>query len=1196
MNPADGDRSSRALASAVALVRERLDREPRARVQGLRGVARAAFLAALDHTAPRPLLVVTARAQDAETLASDLRFFLGEGQTFDALRKRVHVLPAWDMAPFAPMSPSLETVAQRIEGLYHLSQTANPIVVTTPEAVLQRVMAPETLKRSLFYLVEGDAVDLTELVATLADWGYKRRPLVEDRGELAVRGGLVDVFVTGQADPLRLELVGDVLESIRAFDPGSQRSLERREDALILPVADFPTRAMAAEGIERRIDERARALEMSRQDRRELLDALRERVRFPGVEVLAPYFVPLTGLAAYLPSNTLVVLDEPAAVEHATEEHWRSVLEHAETAASEYRFHPPPEELYATPAELRGSLERWPSLGLESLTTLDSETPGGRAERVDSRLPFELRATRLLREEQGFAALAERLRDWTGASARVALVVGNAAQAQRLGHILEGQGLHVAASGEPFPAALAARQGPGPFIVEGELSESMELPGDGLVCVAELNLFGEHRHSRRRKQVALTLDEVMKSLEQLKPDDYIVHLDHGIGLYRGLTHLTVAGAEGDYLHLEYQGGDRLYLPVDRVNLVQKYVGGDGAQPLLDKLGGTTWERVKKKTRESILAMAHELLALYATRARHDGHAFSTDDPYYQEFEARFPFDETPDQQRAINEVLADLARTKPMDRLVCGDVGYGKTEVAMRSAFVCVMEGRQVAVLVPTTVLAQQHAETFRKRFEGYPVKIEMLSSFRTRAENAEVIARLGRGDVDVVIGTHRLLQGDVEFARLGLLIVDEEHRFGVRDKERIKQMRKLVDVLTMTATPIPRTLEMSLTGIRDLSVIETPPLDRQAIRTYVTKFDDQLIREAIMRELARGGQAFFVHNRVETIERMAEKLRALVPEARIAVGHGQMKEHALEKVMLGFMRHEFDVLLSSAIIESGLDIPNANTILINRADTFGLAQLYQLRGRVGRSPARAYAYLLIPGEQILSADARKRLQVLQELDDLGGGFKIAAHDLEIRGAGNLLGKQQSGHITAVGFELYTQMMEEAVHELRGEPVETEIEPEIQLGVPAYIPDSYVDDVNQRLVLYKRLAAFKRAEDRVLLEEELQDRFGPVPPLVELLLEVMDLRRRMKALGISEAKIRAGRLALRLHSSSKVPVEPLVRFVERSGRKYALAPDGTFSVATQAREEEVLREVGAALALLESLLPSAPHADERAAAAFQRGG
>jgi transcription-repair coupling factor (superfamily II helicase) len=525
------------------------------------------------------------------------------------------------------------------------------------------------------------------------------------------------------------------------------------------------------------------------------------------------------------------------------------------------------------------------------------------------------------------------------------------------------------------------------------------------------------------------------------------------------------------------------------------------------------------------------------------------DAYFRDFEAAFPFEETPDQRQAIDDVLADLQRAKPMDRLVCGDVGYGKTEVALRATFLSVMDGRQVAVLVPTTVLAQQHFNTFRKRFANHPFRVEMLSRFLTTQQVKEVLKGIKDGSVDVVIGTHRLLQQDVDFKRLGLLVIDEEHRFGVRHKERIKEMRKLVDVMALTATPIPRTLQMSLMGIRDLSVIETPPVDRLAVRTYVTRFDDDVIRDAIHRELGRGGQVFFVHNRVENIEVMARHLRTLVPEARITVAHGQMGERDLEKVMLSFMNRETDVLVCSAIIESGLDIPNANTILINRADHFGLAQLYQLRGRVGRSHERAFAYLMIPGEQLISRDAQKRLRVLQELDDLGGGFRLAAHDLEIRGAGNLLGKQQSGQIAAVGFELYTQMMEETVQELRGEQIHADVEPEIQLGFPAYLPESYIDDENQRLVFYRRLAAAGSATELEEIAVEMRERFGPLPPLVDSFLRVMDLRRRLRAAMVVRAMMRDGVVSLQFHSEAPVDVERLVALVESSKGRLRLSAD-----------------------------------------------
>jgi transcription-repair coupling factor (superfamily II helicase) len=611
--------------------------------------------------------------------------------------------------------------------------------------------------------------------------------------------------------------------------------------------------------------------------------------------------------------------------------------------------------------------------------------------------------------------------------------------------------------------------------------------------------------------------------------------------------------EGDFLHLEYAGGDRLYLPVDRISLVQKYVGSDGATPPLDKLGGTSWDTVKRKARESIFAMAKELLEIYATREVMERRTFSTPDQYFREFEAAFAFEETPDQQRAVEEVLADMQRPKPMDRLICGDVGFGKTEVALRAAFLAVLDGRQVAVLVPTTVLAQQHFNTFRQRFQGYPVRVEMLSRFLTRAEAQVVVKGVASGEIDIVIGTHRLFQKDVSFKNLGLLVVDEEHRFGVVHKERIKRMRKLVDVLTLTATPIPRTLQMSLLSIRDLSVIETPPIDRLAIRTYLTRYDEGLIREAILREIGRGGQVFFVHNRVETIEIRARRLRELVPEATIAVAHGQMHERDLERVMAAFFAKKTHVLVCSAIIESGLDIPNANTIIIDHADHFGLAQLYQLRGRVGRSHERAFAYLMIPGEQLITRDAQLRLRALQDLDDLGGGFKLAAHDLEIRGAGNLLGKQQSGHIAAVGFELYEQMMEEAVRELRGEHVSAEVEPEIQLGFPAYIPDSYIPDENQRLVFYRRLAAIRGPSDLDEIATELRDRYGPIPPLADSFLRIMDLRRSLKDYMVIRAVLRDGAVSLQFHEDAKVNVQRLVQLVHKSKGRFKLSADFQFS-------------------------------------------
>jgi transcription-repair coupling factor (superfamily II helicase) len=602
--------------------------------------------------------------------------------------------------------------------------------------------------------------------------------------------------------------------------------------------------------------------------------------------------------------------------------------------------------------------------------------------------------------------------------------------------------------------------------------------------------------------------------------------------------------------------------------VQKYIGGDGAQPSLDKLGGTSWERVKAKARKSIFAMAEELIQLYAVREAREGNAFAPPDALYREFEAGFEFEETHDQQRVIDESLADMQRPKPMDRLVCGDVGFGKTEVAMRAAFLAVEGGKQVAVLAPTTILAQQHLQTFRHRFRNHPVRIEMVSRFLTNKEIEQVLKDAAKGTVDIVIGTHRLLQKDVEFKELGLVVIDEEHRFGVAHKERLKKLRQMVDVMSLTATPIPRTLHMSIIGIRDLSIIETPPVDRLAIQTYLTRYDERLIRDAILRELERGGQVFFLHNRVETIDRIAMKLADLVPEAKMSVAHGQMKPKDLEKVMLEFLENKTQVLVCSAIIESGLDFPNANTIIINRADRFGLAQLYQLRGRVGRSHRHAYAYLLIPGEQAITPDAEKRLRALQEIDGLGGGFKLALHDLEIRGAGNLLGQQQSGNITAVGFELYTEMMENAVRELRGEEVTPEIEPEIRLGISAYFPDDYIPDVNQRLFFYKRLASLRNPLELEEIKQEIRDRFGPHGAAVDNLFLVMNLRRVLKQFLVQQISASDEKVFLLFHPQSPVKIEKLLELINKPKSRFRLAPDGRLSFSPKNQEwESLVKEV-----------------------------
>ena len=1140
------------------------------RVEGLRGGGRALLIAESYRVRPAPFLVLAAGGTEAEALAGDLALFLGEGRTTPALERRVHLFPAWDVPAFEPLSPSAAVVADRLAALFHLLQGRDPIVVTTAEAVALRLLPRPVLAEAVRYLVEGDEVATDALAAHLASWGYQRVPLVEDRGEFSIRGGLVDVFPALEPAPLRLEMDGDRIERIRSFDPDTQRSQDPREEVVLLPAREASLAHLCAPDARRAVETRAVEIGMPRLERHALADALENGLFFPGVEFLAPY-VYAGGLGSffdYLPVGTRLWIDEPAQAESAWEAAWDSAATRAREAEGAARFFAPPERLFLAPAEVRAALAPLPTVEMDALVGLVGAP--GRAH-VSCYVLTDLVAARAPQAAPTMKPVADRIRAWTAEGRRTFLVVPGPAQPVRLQKLLEQHDVHAAIAAEPLPALFAAderqpaaRGGGQPLIIDGTLSQGFRLPAEPWVFIGEEDLFGERRQQRRTRKVSAA--DVLSSLAELKADDYVVHVDHGIGLYRGLKHLTVADTEGDYLHLEYQGSDRLYLPVDRINLVQKYVGGgDGAKPALDKLGGTAWERVKAKTREALLSMARELVEIGAKRQALQGERYDdAGDPLYQEFEARFAFDETQDQQRAIDEVLADLGAERPMDRLVCGDVGFGKTEVAMRAAFVVVMAGRQVAVLVPTTVLAQQHFDTFRERFAGYPMRIEMLSRFRSTAENRAVVAGLSDGTVDVVVGTHRLLQKDVAFKRLGLLVIDEEHRFGVRDKERIKTLRALVDVLTLTATPIPRTLQMALSGIRDLSVIESPPPDRLAIRTYVTRADDHVVRDAVLREIRRGGQVFFVHNRVDSIDRQAAHLRELVPEATIAVAHGQMGERELEQVMDDFMHGRANVLVCSAIIESGLDIPRANTIIINRADTFGLAQLYQLRGRVGRSNVRAYAYLLIPGEHLIGKDAHKRLQALQELDELGGGFRLAAHDLEIRGAGNMLGKQQSGHITAVGFELYTQMMEEAVREVRGETVTTEVEPEIQLGIPAYIPESYVEDVNQRLILYKRLAGIRGATDLAAIVDELHDRFGPPPPLVDSLVRVMELRRALKDLLVTAVRMRGEAVVFEFHPDTPVQADTLPALVKKEKGRVRLFPDSRLSYLPEERDADGL--------------------------------
>lgn len=1116
-------------------------------VTGCKGSAPAYLVARCLADLPSPFIVITPDGDSASEIVRELRFFGGNPAS-------VFCFPPWEGAPFEKASPHPDISGERLTTLQALMEGRARVVVAPAAALLQRVVPRRVLADVSLSLQTGTDLERDLLLRKLMDLGYTMTPLVEDRGTASVRGGIVDIFPPDRPEPVRVEFFGDQIESIRSFDPVTQRSLSELAHLTILPSRELILSQNDSEGFSLRLKSRCDETGVPATQRRELLEQLRQAIYPPGVEFLQPLFHPgLETLFDYAGPAAVFVEIDPFALDEAMACHAADLALAEQHATGSKAMFCDPGQLYLTPERLRELVAQGRRLVFTGLELADSREG-------DNRVPIAVEDNQDLRlamspDSDGvLRPFVSRLSGWLDEDREVFLVCHQMSQVARIQELLSHYALPLAGSGDGFShpgngAAAAVR------LMTGDLSRGFRMPEAGLVVIAEEEIFG--RRIRRRGISELRKKQILISLEELKPGDFMVHIDFGLGLYRGLQHLSFDGIGGDFILLEYSGGDRLYLPVDRINLVQRYVGAEGGEPSLDKLGGAGWEKKKAKAREAIEEMAEELLRIYATRQVHEGISFAPPDELYREFEASFAYEETPDQLGAIEDVLRDMESPRPMDRLVCGDVGYGKTEVAMRAAFKAAMDGKQIAILVPTTVLAQQHLESFRKRFEAYPVTIEMLSRFRSAREQKAILEDVKKGAVDIVIGTHRLLQKDVTFKDLGLLIIDEEHRFGVSHKEKLKQFRSVVDVLTLTATPIPRTLNLSLAGIRDLSIIDTPPADRLAIKSFVSRFSDELIREAVLRELRRGGQVFFVHNRVQSIGAMAEYLRGLVPEAKLGIGHGQMHEKELEEVMLAFMHGETNLFLCTTIIESGLDIPSANTMIVNRADTFGLAQLYQLRGRVGRSNQRAYAYFLIPGEGAISPDARERLRVIQELTELGAGFRIATHDLEIRGAGDFLGARQSGNIAAVGFELYSELLEEAVNRLKGESVSERIEPEIALKVPAFVPEDYVQDPNQRLIIYKRLAQASSEEDAEMVGDELTDRFGRHPLSVTYLLESMKLRIHLRRLLVKRLEFDGRSLLAAFHERTPVSPDRVIEMVRNAPETYRFSPDFVLSAAVR---------------------------------------
>ena len=1097
------------------------------RVTGLRGASqRVAASHLIRAHGDRPVLYVTADSRSADAAAEALKGLLGER----ADESRIRQLPRHDTLPFDRFSPQPFVVAQRMEVLHRLDRAGEgaPIVVAPASALSLRVPARSRLRAATVRIAIGESLDRDALVAQLVGIGYQRMALVEEAGEVAVRGDIVDVFPPHLDKPLRIELWGDQVDSIRSFDPASQRSQAKCALALLPPPREL---LFDRDGIVARSPSiRARAAEESIPAAQvdALIDSLLRGGVPPGAESLAPLIQPeLESIFDYLPDETLVLIEEPelaaARLERLFEEIGTNLL-----AAKGERITVPIESLLLSPTEIAEGLAARQAVRLERLALVESAGEQGRHHATTETLEDLRRALVATRShDRALAPFTQLCTAWLAERWRVVVACSSLSSAERLKHLLADYQLEAQVATDPRPVWHWSLPGRLELRVVDVGGEGFVWADQALAVVCDEEIFGVRE--RRRSRAGWRDGQKLDGIAQLAPGDYLVHVDHGIGIYRGLKELSAGGTQSELLAIEYLGGDKLFLPVDRLASIQRYGAADGVQPRIDKLGGETWQKTKGKVKASLRNMAGELLSLHAARELAPGFAFSQRDPVLEEFEAAFAYEETPDQMAAIDDVLADMHEPKPMDRLICGDVGYGKTEVAIRAAFRAAQDGKQVVVLTPTTVLCQQHFENFQKRFASHPIRVDMLSRFCSPKDSKATLEGLATGQVDVVIATHRILQKNIQFKDLGLLVVDEEQRFGVAHKERIKKLKKTVDVLTLTATPIPRTLQMAFTGIRDLSVIETPPVDRLAIRTQVCRFDEGLIREAILREIRRGGQVFFLHNRVRSIEAMSETLRKAVPEARVMVAHGQMKEHQLEDRIHAFLRHEADVLLCTTIIESGIDMPNVNTILVHRADALGLAQLYQLRGRVGRSSRRAYAYLLVPTQVgSLSADAQKRLEAIQDLSELGAGFRLANLDLEIRGAGDLLGSEQSGNLRSVGYETYMEMLEQTIDELRGQAHEDWIDPEIKLPVVGRLPDDYVADVSQRLVLYKRLSSARDENEVAQIRDELMDRYGRLPAEAENLVEVIRLKILARRLGIVRIEVSRGELVLQVAPKSQI--------------------------------------------------------------------
>lgn len=1126
-------------------------------------------LATLRNELRRPLIIVVPNAARLEHVVEGLTTF--EGEMWPGLTP-VLTFESSDVSPFQDVAPMRAVVQRRLSAAYRLNLGLGvAAVVMTAEALLQRTLSADTLDRGTAIASVGSNLDTVELVEMLAFGGYERVPIVEDPGTFSLRGDGLDVWSPLYDYPVRIDMRGDDVGTMRFFAPDSQESAGLLIDFLMPPVRELlldPQTVMVAE---QRLHNLANQLDVGNVEFRAIVEELRAGHVVPGMDALAPALAPSRQTLLELAQNKgelapIVVLDGPDACMQALESAWQQHVHDHKIARENLRFVYSPQEVFATPDEVRQQLQGHCQLYVRPFAILEEGRllPTFVLDVGSNReVTAELREAR--GRDEGLRPLVARIRLARKLQELVVIAAHSEGGRQRLAAILRHYGVGSEFLDGPLRPSdipeLRLRKDLDVLLVLGGSGEGYHIEALHLLVLDEHEIFGQKTARVDRLKKRKQPGQFIRDMAELNEGDYVVHIDHGIGRYVGLQRITAAGTEQDFLLLIYKDDNRVYVPVTQLGRVQKYKSAENEAPTLDRLGHDRWLKVKRKASKAVAEVAQHLVRLYAERQARPGHSFTPPDELYREWEASFPWEETADQQRAIDDVLLDLNLPRASDRLICGDVGYGKTEVAIRAAVKVALDGKQVVVLVPTTILAEQHRLSFSERCKNLPVTIGSLSRFRTPQETREVLEGLSKGTVDIVIGTHRLLSKDVVLRDIGLLIIDEEHRFGVTHKETIKKWKANVDCITLSATPIPRTLQLATLGLRDLSLISTPPENRKSVRTIVCRGADDVLQEAIERELNRGGQVFYVCNRIARLPEIAQQLKALVPSVKAVIAHGQLDERDLEDAMLQFMNRDANVLITTTIIESGLDIPNANTMFIERADSFGLAQLYQLRGRVGRSNVRAYCYLMVPERERMTQDGARRVAVLERFSELGSGVQIASHDLEIRGAGNILGEEQTGHIAEIGYDLYVKLLEDAVRELRGEELGAPVDPEIKVTVTAYLPDSYIPDANQRLMMYKRLAAVRDDEELQQTVAAMVDRYGRLPIVAQALVETLELRVLALALGLQKVEQGPGGLALTLHEKGILTPEALLPLINQRGSLYRLSPDMVLSRAWSKREQ-----------------------------------